>query len=201
MKIGVKKIGVYNLILIIIILVALILLFFQNAKAITGHATEGSTVSNVTIEKYLSITLCTNLAQGIIFGNISALPATDLNASHNYDGVSSNSTLCVNVSDDGNTAVDFCSKADGPLNTTGGDEIGLGNETYLNASSTVETATIPGPASGSTLLTTSYVKSGNAIPAGGLNYYRFWLDIPAAQASGDYNNTVYFKGVTTTLSC
>ena len=195
---GGKKSSVYRIVLVLIIVVALVMLFFSNVNAITGHATESTTTSNVTIQKYLSLALCSNLSAGISFGDVSALPATDLNGTHNYDGVNSGTSYCVNVSNDGNTPIDVCLKADGDLSTLASDVIGLANETYANASLTNSTI----PALGSDLpLTTSYVKAGENIPVGNLSYYRFWLDIPAAQPSGDYNNTVYFKGVTTTLSC
>ena len=208
-----KRVGWFTIVLGLVILVALVMLILQNTLfsaslsvmeapqsfGITGHATETTTISNVTIAKYLSITMCTNLSDGIIFGNITELPATNINSTHNYDGASTGSTMCINISDDGNTAIDLCTKANDDLTSVGADTILLANETYAN--STVTNAGTPGAATNATLLTTSYVKSGNAIGVGNLNYYRFWLDIPAAQPSGDYNNTVYFKGVTTTLSC
>ena len=174
-------------------------MFYKGPGAVlTGHATESTTYSNVTIQKYLSIALCAELAEGINFGDVSSLPATDLNGSHNYDGASSASTYCVNISDDGNTDVDICIGANDDMTSSGGDVIGLANETYSN--STVTNSTDPLP-SADVSLTTDYVRAGDAIGVGELNYYRFWLDIPVAQPSGDYNNTVYFKGVTTTLTC
>ena len=127
------------------------------------------------------------------------MPATDINATHNFDEASTGSTMCVNVSEDANTPIDFCTKANDHLTSVGDDTIGLANETYHNSTET--NAGTPGRDTNSTSLTTSYVKSGYAVAAGGLNYYRFWLDVPASQPSGNYNNTVYFKGVTTTLDC
>jgi len=202
----------FNVVLIFVILAAVVFLILQNTLfntvlsvsekprtfGLTGHATESTTTSNVSIQKYLSIALCTNLSTGILFGDVATLPATNINATHNYDGTATGSTFCVNVSTDSNTAIDLCSKANGHLTSPALDVIGLANETYSNSTTTDATL----PALGSDVsLTTSYVKSGDAIAAGGLNYYRFWLDIVAAQPSGDYNNTVYFKGVTTTLDC
>jgi len=194
-----KKRDWENLILIFILILSLMLIFFQGPGAVlTGHATEESTYSNVTIQKYLSIAFCANLSEGIDFGDVAALPATDINASHNYDGASTGSTYCVNVSNDGNTAIDLCNKANADLTSAGLDIIGLANETYSNSTTT----NLGSPDLADAIsFTTSYVKSGIAIPVGEVNYYRFWLDIPAAQPSGDYNNTIYFKGVTTTLAC
>ncbi len=196
---GEKKSDWYNMILIIVIVVALGLLFFQNVSAITGHATYDSTSSNVTIEYYLSLALCTNLSEGISFGNVSSLPATNMNGTHNYDGsLFTASTYCVNVSDDGNTPVDLCLGATTDLTNSALDVIGIGNETYANWTAT--NASLP-HIDNETALTTSYAKSGLAIAAGSVNYYRFWLDIPAAQPSGTYNNSVYFKGVTQSVAC
>lgn len=200
-----KKFSIYNLILILIIVSCLILLILQNFNGtgnsifyFTGYATEYSTTSNVSIQKYLSIALCSNLSEGISFGSVSTLPATDINGTHNYDGTSTETTYCINVSSDGNTPIDFCTKANADLASDALDVILLGNESYANATST--NVTIPTLTS-QVALTTTYVKAGNNISVGGINYYRFWLDIPAAQPSGDYNNSVYFKGVQTTLEC
>ncbi|MCA9487826.1 MAG: hypothetical protein KC516_02585 [Nanoarchaeota archaeon] len=201
-----KRVSWFNIVLIIVIVACLILLVIQNTDAktgksilsFTGHATESSTVSNVTIQKYLSVALCDNLSEGIYFGNVTTLPVTDQNGTHNYDGAASASTYCVNVSTDSNTPVDFCIGANDDLTNAALDTIGLDNETYYNSTST----DLNNPSSGSQVsLTTSYAKSGENIAAGSVNWYRFWLDIPAAQASGDYNNSIYFKGVQTTLNC
>ena len=197
-----KRINWFAIILILIIIAALILLFFQNVNAITGHATSQSTVSNVTIQYYLSISLCSNLSSGIWFGDVSSLPATDLNGSHNYDNTYptlNGSTYCVNISTDGNSAVDVCIKADDHLRSPANDVIGLNNETYSNFTWTTN---MTHPLLGSqSSITTSYAKSSVNVGVGNWSYYRFWLDIPVAQPSGTYNNTVSFKGVTTSSAC
>lgn len=168
---------------------------------VTGFDTSGTTSSNVTISSYLSISMSTNLSHGIIFGNVSALPATSINATHNNDdGVGSlNSTMFLNVSKDSNAHVDFCIKANTHLTSAGGDTIGIGNETYTN-SSIINNATNPLIES-NVSLTTAYVISGKNVEQGESNYYRFWLNIDVAQAPGDYNNTVSFKGVATGVPC
>lgn len=165
----------------------------------TGRATEQFTKSNVTIEKYLSITLSTNLQEGIDFGTVVSLPMNDVNASHNWDGDLSRTTMWVNSSLDGNTAIDFCIKASGNLETEGMDIIGLGNETY--SYSTTNNATLPAGPDGSTSLTQSYVKTDTNVAKGVAENFRFWLDLIAALPAGTYNNTVYFKGVPTGNSC
>lgn len=194
-----KKINFYNFVLVFMIVFCLILLVSQNSGIISGNVAEFPVSSNVSINKYLAISFGDNLSEGILFGDVAVLPATNINASHNYDGASNATTLYISISEDGNTAVDFCTKADEALTSIANDTIELGNETYAN--STTTNLGTPGAATNSTALTTSYVKSGYNIALGGTNYYRFWLDVPAAQPSGDYNNSISFKGVQTGLSC
>jgi hypothetical protein len=174
-------------------------LFFSNVNAITGRATEAITTSNVTIQKYLAFEPSTQLDAGIVFEDIVELPTTDDNATHNYDGASNATQYYLNVSDDSNTAVDFCIMANTGLSTSGGDIIGLGNETYSTnvTTSNNETPSIANQVS----MNTAYEKAVNSVSPGNLSYWRFYLDVPVAQASGDYNNTVYFKGVTETYGC
>jgi|GEM_PF-4727300 len=192
-----KKIDWLEIFLLIIVLLCIFLIIFQNF-VITGKVAEYSTPSNVSINKYLSISFSSNLSEGIIFGDIYSLPAINQNASHNYDGAFNVSSMYINVSSDGNTNVDFCILANAALTNPALDTIGLGNETYANSSFSSSSAPsllneIP--------LTLSYVKSGHNISGGGSNNYRFWLDVPIAQPSGDYNNTISFKGIQTGAVC
>jgi len=167
-------------------------------KGITGHATEYSTTSNVTISKYLSISMSTNLTGGITFGSVDSLPATNSNATHNNDSAGSGTSMFVNVSTDSNTNVDFCVKASADMQSVALDSIGLGNESYANATST--SASVPALAN-EVSLTTGYVSAGTNVTIGTPVYYRFWLDIPSGTPSGTYNNTVDFKGVETGIAC
>ena len=184
--------------LLAFVFVLSVFLFFFNTFSFTGYITEGNTTSNVTIQKYLAITFGDNLSDGIYFGSVETLPAVNLNGSHNYDGASSGTTYNIEVSTDSNTAVDFCIKANTGLTSPALDVIGLGNETY----SSYELTNLTHPLlSNETSMTTGYVKAVGSIDPGNSSYWRFWLDIPVSQPSGDYNNTVSFGGVTTGLSC
>jgi len=197
----VKRESVYVAVFGALFVFSLIMILSQSSQ-ITGHATETSTFSNVTISVYFAIDMSTNLTEGIQFGDVTALPSTNVNATHNYDGAnttvpSPGTSMWMNVSSDSNSAVDFCLKADA-LNTSTSDVIGLGNESYANNTDTSSSL----PALGSEIgLTTSFVSAGTNVAAGNNNYYRFWLDVPAGTASGTYNNTVSFKGVATGGSC
>jgi len=187
-----------EIILILIIMLCLVFLIFQNIGNLTGNVIEGSIISNVSVAKYLAVTFGSNLAAGIQFGNVVFLPATDINATHNYDGTNNTTTFYISLSNDSNSAVDFCIKADTDLTSSALDVIGVGNETYSNYTST--NSTEPNLLF-QTSLTTNYSKSSVNVGIGTDDFWRFWLDVPASQASGNYNNTVYFKGVLVGVSC
>lgn len=187
----------YNSFLVVLIFVC-IFLFFLNSFSIHFNVVEGNAVSNVTIQKSLAIAFSENLSEGINFGVVNTLPAINLNASHNYDGSNNGTSFYLIVDLDSNLNVDFCVKASGDLVSSYSDVLGLENETYSHYNST--NITHP-DLDLETSLTIDYVRAGEDIPIGGNNYYRFWLDIPGAQPSGNYNNTVYFKGVQTGYSC
>jgi hypothetical protein len=156
----------------------------------TGYATSASTSSNVTISTYYSINASSNLSTGILFGTVTSAAVTDLNATGNYGG-SSLTQYNITVSADSNTNVSFNISANAGLTSSGGDVIGLGNETYANH--TTNSAALPAVGS-QVALTTGQVTAGSNIGIGSANQYRFWLDIPAGQATGSYNNTITFTG-------
>ncbi len=167
--------------------------------SITGAVTVQNVTSRVVIENYFSISASNNLSSGIDFGTIQQLPTDDANGTGNYNWTDSNNRTeySIAVSTDSNVNVDFCIKANGNLNTSGGQEILLGNETWNDSITNNYThPNLPG-----TSFTTSYVKGSTNVAPGNSNYYRFWLDIPAATQAGTYNNTVSFKGVQTGSSC
>lgn len=181
-----------------ILVFSIVMITVENFNSITGYATTQATKSNVSISKYLSISVSNNLTTAIDFGTVAVLPQTDINASHNNDSSGGGTTYWINTSTDGNTNVDFCIGANDNM-TSGADILRLGNETYANATSTA--TNVPSPVNQLALSNVAYVKSGENVTKGNANYYRFWLDIPATQASGDYNNTVYFKAVATAVAC
>lgn len=182
----------------IISFVSLVGIFFSAGNLVTGFASTQTSVSQVTIQKFFSISSSGNLSEGINFGDVSELPAFDLNGSANYIGASDGSEYYISVSEDSNTAVDFCIKADGNLTSAGLDEIDLDNEKWHSSNSTDVNSPALGSASS---LTTSYVAAETDIAVGNDIYFRFWLDIPAATPTGTYNNTIEFKGVSTGVGC
>jgi hypothetical protein len=195
-----------NLILVFgaMLLFSLLMIFVENSlvrEKITGYDTQVNTVSNVTIQNYLSIDMSDNLTDGITFGTVATLPAINVNATHNFDAqgaVVNQSSFYVNVSTDSNTPVDFCIKANDSLVESGGNVIGITNETYANNSLT--NLTLPSSIAEEPI-TTTYDKATTNILQGGAEFYRFYLDVPAATAAGSYQNLIYFKGVTNGSVC
>ena len=163
----------------------------------TGAATSVTPESQVTIQKYFSINASNNLSAGIDFGTIETLPSDDVNASLNYNDTNypaendgNESLYWITVETDSNTAVDLCVIAS-TLNTSGGVEIEIGNYTFAN--NQTNDMNLPGPVDQFTMSTSSYVAADSNI--------RFWLDVPATQPTGTYNNTVTILGVSYGVSC
>ena len=187
-----------------IFVLSIFMIFIQNVNSneITGFATQMSTVSNVSIVTYLSIDMSPNLTAGILFGSVNTLPATNVNATHNYDGNASATmtSMFMNVSTDSNTAVDFCIRSNDDLyDSVGGNRIGITNETYSN--STFNNNTLPALANQVKLNKTGYDKASYNISQGNISYFRFYLNVPTATPSGVYNNSITFKGVQVTTVC
>lgn len=166
--------------------------------SISGHVIEQDVPSNVSINKNLALTFSTELQNGIKFEDVIVLPANNVDANKNYNITDNTTAYYVEVSNDGNVAVDLCIRANVGLTSGGGDMIGLDNETF--AYSFDNNLTLPNVGS-EISLTTAYSDAGQDIPLGSRNYLRFWLDVPAGQASGQYNNSIFFKGVPFDIGC
>ncbi len=177
---------------------------YQVMELVTGAATSVSPESQVTIQKYFSINASGNLSAGINFGIVSVLPTSDQNATLNWndtvtaEGDDNETLYWVTVEMDSNTPVDFCIIADA-LNTSGGNELGIGNYTF--ADSIWNNMTYPGPIDEQVMSTSSYVAAETGVTVGSSNYFRFWLDVPATQPTGTYNNTVTILGTSTGVPC
>ena len=183
---------IINLFLIFLIAVSAFLILFQNFS-IQGLAVDTSTQSNVSIFKSIAISFSTNLSNGIIFPDVHFLPSYNTSASHNFDSNLNGTGYYISISPDSNTQVSLCLKASGGMNTTGGDVIGLGNETYATYPDITNSSL---PSINSKLpMNTTYYNYQSTISPGSTDYMRFWLDVPAGQASGSYSNLVYFKAV------
>ena len=148
----------------------------------------GSNYTNFTIdnEAAIAILLSDNLSVAVRW-NVVNLPVDDLGAIGNNDNLSTD--YYVNVSAT-NTLVDLYVRANGDLQTVGLDILGLGNETFgvsLN-DSTVSGVNL-------SVMNTSYVLIASGIADGEVVYLKFYLDAPAGQAAGVYENQLDFKAV------
>lgn len=154
-----------------------------NASEIYSYVTTSSA--------YISILLSSNFAGGVMFN--SRNPATNDNpAVNNSQGYN------VSVSADTIGNVDICVKVNAPLTKTGDGTIGNGNYTWNSSIAVIPTVT------GSYAIQTTYDntnKVGTNKPANSVVIMGFWLDVPSAQSSGNYNNTIFVQGVQTGETC
>lgn len=186
----------YRLILVTILVVSLLLLGIESIGSLTGKATV-ATPSKITVNKYISMSFSNELESGVIFEDINFLPANNVNADKNYN-LTNQTEYYVMVANDANSEMDLCIRATSDLTNFGMDKIGIGNETYSYSLKNNET--LPNLLN-ETGLTFGYAPAGTNIPLGGQNNIRFWLDVPAGQAPGTYNNSLYFKGMATGEDC
>jgi len=164
----------------------------------TGHAVDlvgnrNSTAErSVTIEGNvsISISLSTNLSTSISW-DIQALPAINQSAGGNNDDNTNITTYFINISAQ-ETNVDLYIQANSDLLSSGGDIIGLGNETY-----SYNTTNSSVPSLSKFSITTNYAdnKIGNNLPDGSSIYLKFFLSAPSGQAAASYNNSLSFKAV------
>lgn len=195
-----KKAGFYLITFFALAVFLFVLSFLYHSYA----ATTSSTTSNVTVASSIGLVLSGNLSAGIYFGNVT-IGTNDANGSANYlynDSIYSGANTTaywIQMAASNNENVDTCISANTHL-TSVTTTIGVGNITY-DANSSRIGANMNNGAS-SALLSTSATKFGNtSITAGNNQTIQFYLDIPAAQASGVYNNTITFSIVSAGASC
>jgi len=107
---------IYKIILITIIIISLSLLFFESVGILTGKVTQ-TTPSEITVNKFIAMGFSTELQAGIVFNDINFLPADNVDANKNYD-VNNRTQYYVTVSNDSNSAMDLCIRADSNLENT-----------------------------------------------------------------------------------
>lgn len=156
----------------------------------SANTSSTSTTSNVTVNSYVSIALTSALSNGVTFGSLD--PNTDNTAATSC----ANAVCNISVSADTNIAVDMVLKANAALTRQGGAQtIPYANYTWNSTAGTGMPLNNGGYALSGTYDYTN--KVGSNIAAGGKATWQSWLDIPSAQTSGVYNNTVSFCATTT----
>ena len=180
----------FGAVLGVLIITTACLAFMSTMSSFTSAAnvTEQNTSSDANVSYYVAIGMSTELMNGIHFGNVEP-DSTENNASQNFNA-SSMTEYWIAVSPDGNTAVNISIK-DNAVLTSSLDTI-PNTGYYYNAS---ETNDGDNPFVASTAMTTSYVQAIADVSNGTNAYFRFWLDVPASTAAGNYNNTVFFQAV------
>ena len=159
----------------------------MSSFTIAAKTTEQNTSSDANVSYFVAIGMSTELMNGIHFGNVEP-DSTENNASQNFNA-SSMTEYWIAVSPDGNTAVNISIKDNADLTSS--------LDTITNVGYTYDanlTATDPSIAN-EVAITTSYVTAISDVENGTDAYFRFWLDVPASTAAGNYNNTVFFQAV------
>ncbi len=193
-----SKRRVLGLVLFVVMIISFVA-FLNSEFNLSGNAVVLDVSSNVSIMKSLAISFSVDLANGINFGDVNFLPAVNVNASGNYNGTANSTLYFIEVSSDGNTPVDVCMRSGGNMVSSGGDVLGYDNESYASFVG-INNETIPSISSERVMNLTSSLVEGS-VPLGERVFMRFWLDVPAGQASGSYNNSVYFNGISEGVGC
>lgn len=177
-----------------VIVLSLILAMIHGSAG--GKAAAFSIPANVSVGVARSMGLSSNLSTGILFGTLN--PNTnDNNAVFNYgDGNGTGSTYYL-LTTGSSTPTDFCINDNTHLTTSsGGITMGNGNYTF-NDSLIPDAPSLPG-----TAIAMGYQKLSQQGVAQNVSVYlRFWLDIPASQPAGAYNNTLTFKAIASGTDC
>lgn len=148
----------------------------------------GMNYTNFTInnDAAIAILLSDNLSWSVRWDVVN-LPVDDLDAIGN--NLNSSTKYFINVSAT-NTLVDLYVRADGDLYTQGLDVLGLGNETFsvsLNDSTVSNVSML--------VMNTSYVQIADSIGDNSTVFLKFYLDAPAGQPAGVYENQLDFRAV------
>ncbi|MEM0465412.1 MAG: right-handed parallel beta-helix repeat-containing protein, partial [Candidatus Pacearchaeota archaeon] len=153
-----------------------------------GNITEKWNVSIIYGATSYSLELSQSLSEQINWSIIS-LPIYNQSAYGNNDSGDGISTYYVNISTEGGK-VDLYIKANDDLINSGGDRIGIGNETF---SYNMTNSSVPSSIKYRLTKNFSDNKIGDGLSNGDSVYFKFFLSAPAGQPAGYYNNTIMFK--------
>lgn len=168
----------------------------QQESAITGAQTQSiSTLSRAEIVAFIAISASQNFTDGGIDFLQVTPGTTNNNATGNFNS-SKQSEYFISVLPSTNVNVDFCIRSNTNL-TTGAVAIPFPNYRFSNETQT--DANRPGypPNVLPINANDTFTRETTGVAPGGKDYYRFYLDVPAAQQPGVYSNTVIFRAVRT----
>ncbi len=164
--------------------------YYWRVYSYDGSVTNVSAVRQFEVNPNLAVgvALSQNLSLGVNW-TVEYFPAYNLSADGNNG--TGRTTYYANISASG-TMADLYIRAGGHLNTTGGEVIELGNETYTY------NVTEPGvPEGQKKALSTDYGLVASGLADGETVHMKFFLTVPATQPPGTYRNDVYLLVVPT----
>lgn len=183
--------------------VALTFLLLAVPALFAAQTQESTTEMNASVNEYVSITASANLTAGIVFPKSN--PGI-INVEASGNNGTSNTKLNIQVDSSTNDNIAFKDKASADL-TSGGDTIVIGNVTN-DVNTTIDGSNMNDGETTASKLATTYGPIGDdtndpcgAVSPGSYCYMEYFLDIPTAQAPGDYTTTYYYCGETSTGTC
>lgn len=145
-----------------------------------------TTMSNVTVSTYVSISLSSGLSSGVQFGNLG--PGQSNQSATTCENLACN----ISVSADTNVNVDIVMMANANLTRgASNDTIPAWAYTWNSSINGTFEPSLPGFALNVTGYDYTPKLAENLAPNSSV-YWSAWLNIPSDQASGSYNNTLYF---------
>ena len=151
----------------------------------------GTRTINITSAVSIAVSASSVLSNAIAW-TVATIPQTKLGANGNNASLVTQYDIAISAT---GSNVDLYMKADGDLQTSGGGStLALTNEFFTY---NLTNSTVPGTSYRS--ITTNYSDTliASNLVDGTTTYLKFYLDVPAGQNAGTYNNSVLFKAVAT----
>jgi hypothetical protein len=172
--------------------VLLVLLRVAMVLAITGQEyVTGSTVLNVTVAQYVSITPSAGITRGILFGTVYANSYGNP-AENDTTGTGGGTEYYLTVDSSTSSSVNFFDKTSPDLSCTGGTCTDFNRANKTSAT---------GPWTGNYTIGTEWKKIAgtecDGITPGNSCYIQYFLNVSSGVSSGNYSTTYYYCANTT----
>ena len=174
--------------IIVALLASILIAGFLSNPTLAATEDVENVSSTATINKQVAIGVSAELAAGIAFGSLDPDTANNADSDNGANnGITADSANNINI--------DLCIRVNANISKDASNNIPSMNYTWFDNSSTTVT-------NNETSINASYQKGFNTdIAASATSYWGLWLDVPATQTAGSYNNTVQFKAVETGTAC
>jgi len=162
---------------------------YSGTASCTIRCSDGSLTADdtfdIVVSKTISMSISTNLTNDLDWSIANTTGATFDASANGGTGASGYYVTIEAHGGEPNVTI----KSSGDLTKGSGTDIGIGNYTYKNST----TSTVPGSV---TAMTTSYVNAVTNLDAGSSHnvYFKFFLTVASAVDAGTYNTTTYFRG-------